>query len=309
MSHLNTNVWMPTLGNPPNPGSSISWYHALARWTGLTWPPLEQLFSTPLVLLGPTLLWLVPILTATPYRSPKAPSHNPPMRLGLALKAGLFGGLAVIITTIALAIAAKTALPLSLRRLPSETSQLVTAFFVHVYSATNIAIAVLAQTVVAAVVAARARSHRCTLTLLATSLTATLATAGLLFVTDPVSRCMNLFGMKPPNVPAIGMRCFGTVKAVSIARYLHWITIKGIVLAIPAALASAAIATLWRRRHTSTEPKTQALPRPPATPTRQRPLSRILTAITITLVATAMTTAALIGLPQAWSFWAQPPSP
>jgi Zn-dependent protease with chaperone function len=290
-------MWMPVLGTPQNPASSISWYHALAGWTVLAWLFLE---STPLVLLGPTLLWLVPVLTATPYRSPEAPSHNPPMRLGLALRAGLFGGLAVIVTTIILAIAAKTALPLSLRRPPSETPGSITVSFVHVYNATNIAVAVLAQALVAAVVATRARSHRCTLTLLATSLTATLATAGLLFVTDPVSRCIDLFG---------NMRCFGNIEAGYIARYLHWVTITGLVLAIPAALTSAAIATLWRRRHTSTDPKTQALPQPLATPTQQRPLPRILTATTITLVATAMTTATLIRLPQAWNFWARPPSP
>lgn len=265
-------LWTPIFGSVPGTGAEIGWYRTLAWWTDITWPPLQYLTGNPLTLPGLALLWLVPI--AITFRR-----RGTDLRLRQALTIGLGGGVAVIVIGVALSYVAKSALPLNVRQDTTFTAE--TTYFGYVQLCTYITLAVLAQAVVAGLVAARVRRYRPALIALAVSVTGTLATIGWLAVLL-FSRCIDLYGTAPAS-------CAPVVGLADLTGYLHTILIKGLILAVPGALLGAAIAALLRRR--TPEPADRTVP------TFALPL------------AVVMIAAALPGLSGAWNTWTGYASP
>ncbi|WP_439658541.1 M48 family metalloprotease [Lentzea sp. HUAS TT2] len=263
-------LWTPIFGSVPGTGAEIGWYRTLAWWTDITWPPLQYVTGNPLTLPGLTLLWLVPIVIT--FRR-----HGTALRLRQALTIGLGGGVAVMIIGVALSYVAKSALPLNVRQDTTFTTE--TTYFGYVQLCTYITVAVLAQAVVAGLVAARVRRYRPALIALAVSVTGTLATIGWLAVLL-FSRCIDLYGTAPAS-------CAPVVGLTDLTGYLHTILVKGLILAVPGALLGAAIAALLRRR--TPEPADA-----PGVPT---------SALPVALLAVVMIVAALPGLPGDWNTW------
>jgi Zn-dependent protease with chaperone function len=262
-------VWTPIIGSDPAVGAEIGWYRTLAWRTSLTWLPLQYLVGNPLTLPGLTLLWLVPIMITIRRRGT--------MRLGRALATGLGGGIAVMVIGVVLSYAAKSALPLNVRHDTTFTTS--TTYFGYVQLCTYIAVAVLAQAVVAGLVAARVRRYRPALVALAVSLTGTLATIGWLGVLL-FSRCIDLYGTAPAHcVPAVGL--------ADLTGYLHTILIKGFIAAVPGALLGVAAGGRYRRR---------AHPAPGSADARGVP-------VVIALLAAVMIAAPLPGLSGIWHTW------
>jgi hypothetical protein len=138
--------------------------------------------------------------------------------------------------------ATKAALPVSVRYYHPYYAPAGIASAAATYDYLYIDVAVLIQGVVAVVVAARARRHRPALTVLAASLTAALATLALFGVNWPIDRCIHVFSAKSGACLADHALTFSFA-----ATTLGQITVEGIILAVPAALAGAAIGA-WRRR-------------------------------------------------------------
>jgi hypothetical protein len=293
--------WL-SLGSSPGSGSSISWYRVLTAWAGLhvTALPIPQVTSTPVTLPGLTLLWLVPVLITTGRRQQPPESA---LRVGPALTAGLAGGLAVALAGVLLPYATRAALPLSVRYsgTPSPSAWPATFTYFSVYCA----VAVLAQAIVAAVVAARTRQHRPAMTALAVSLTAALAAVALQALSLPISRCIHLFSATPGPCltgPGLGRGIHFAASA------LGQITVDGIILAVPAALAGAAVGT-WARRHgrmpSATTPRARIIKRP----ARSRPrLARTAVITTISLLTATSAFAAWLTLPDDRTAWAPLPT-
>ncbi|SFR02657.1 Zn-dependent protease with chaperone function [Lentzea waywayandensis] len=275
---LDLTLWTPIFGSVPGTGAEIGWYRTLAWWTDFTWLPLRYLDGNPLTLPGLTLLWLVPIIITVRRTGSAAPA----LRLGRALTTGLGGGVAVMVIGVALSYVAKSALPLNVRRDTTFTTE--TTYFGYVQLCTYITVAVLAQAVVAGLVAARVRRHRPALIALAVSLTGTLAAIGWLGVLL-FSRCIDLYGTAPARcVPAVGL--------TDLTGYLHTILIKGLIVAVPGALLGAAVGALRRRR---THPGTLA-----SEPARRAPA---LPVVAVALLAAVMIVAPLPGLAGDWNLW------
>ena len=253
--------WTPTLGDIPAMGGEIGWYRTLAQWTDLGWPVLTFLSRNPFTLPGLALLWLVPTVVILRRGG----------RIGSTLITGAVGGLAVIISGIALAAAAKSLLPLDIRR---------DSTFAYVLFTTYVTAALLGQAVVAAIVAAGPRRPRPALVLLAVSVTAALAGLGWAS-TAWFSRCVDLAGTGT-------RKCAPSVMLTDIADPLHTILIKGVLVAIPAALIGAALGARYRRRTTTDQPPHRR-PRIPA--------------ITVVLLPATMITAALVQLPRSREAW------
>ncbi|MFJ8965933.1 M48 family metalloprotease [Lentzea sp. NPDC102401] len=278
---LDLALWTPILGSVPGTGAEIGWYRTLSWWTDFTWLPLRYLDGNPLTLPGLTLLWLVPIVITLRRRGSGTPAGAPAMRLDRPLTTGLVGGIAVMVIGVALSYVAKSALPLNVRQDTTFTTG--TTYFGYVQLSTYITLAVLAQAVVAGLVAARVRRHRPALVALAVSLTGTLAAIGWLGVLM-FSRCVDLYG----NAPT---RCVPTVSLPDLTGYLHTILIKGLILAVPGALLGAAVSALRRRRSH------------PATPASGPAGARGVPVVVIALLAAVMIVAPLSGLPGDWNIW------
>ncbi|MFJ5986327.1 M48 family metalloprotease [Lentzea sp. NPDC092896] len=234
---LDLTLWTPIFGSVPGTGADIGWYRALAWWTDITWLPLQYLDGNPLTLPGLTLLWLVPIIITLRRGATGAPAGVPALRLGRALTIGLGGGIATAVIGVVLSYVAKSALPLNVRHDTSFTTE--TTYFGYVQLCTYITVAVLAQAVVAGLVAARARRHRPALIALAVSLTGTLAAVGWLGVLL-FSRCIDLYGTAPAS-------CVPAVSLTDLTGQLHTILVKGLIAAVPGALLGAAVGALRRR--------------------------------------------------------------
>jgi hypothetical protein len=203
------------------------------------------------------------------------------MRLGRALATGLGGGIAVMVIGVGLSYAAKSALPLNVRHDTTFTTG--TTYFAYVQVCTYITVAVLAQAVVAGLVAARVRRHRPALIALAVSLTGTLAALGW-FGVLMFSRCIDLYGTAPARcVPAVGL--------ADLTGYLHTILIKGLIVAVPGALLGVAISALRRRRTYAATPAAE----PAGVPA--------LPVVVIALLAAVMIAAPLPGLPGDSNMW------
>jgi hypothetical protein len=280
-------AWTPALGDPPDPGGAIGWYSHLTQWAGVELGPLDYVYGNPLTLPGLTLVWLVPILLA--WR------RKQPVNLRPALITGLAGGVIVLALAAALPYLAKVALPLDARHFPRSEPDFNTVPFSYAYHLGYIACAVLAQAVVAAVVAARARRHRPALTVLAVSLTAAIAVVGLFWVTLPISRCIDLYG------EGVG-RCFVNIDAGYATIMAEWIAIKGIIVAIPAALLGAAIGVLLRRGRVTADGLGTANDHPQET-ARPRRVGPALAVAVIGLLVAASATVTVLGLDRAYRVW------
>ncbi|RKS71050.1 peptidase M48-like protein [Actinomadura pelletieri DSM 43383] len=259
--------WGPVrLGAPPRPAGSSAWYTPVTRLTGTDWPPVQALVFSPAVPVAVLLLSVAPLLTAVRRGSRPSP----------ALRIGLASGLAAASLTIVLVFAAETALPTTVRWAEDCHLTLTCTSFLVAFTDTQIAVMLLVQGVVAFVVAARHRAHRPALVLLATTVSALVATAGSVFVATPLVRWTGL--ISPPMddwlaIPGTADFATGT---------LYTVLVQGLVIVVPC----AALGALLSRRfaHTGETP----LPGRPA-----------VLAVTAVLVL-----AAAFRIPTAWTFWA-----
>ncbi|WP_282793217.1 M48 family metalloprotease [Streptomyces sp. CC224B] len=250
-------AFRPVAGDAPDVGSSIGWYAALARWTGSTWPPLTVQGRLPLALVGLSLIWLVPLalaLLAGRAHEPEGGARSPLRRLLLAgrayasgadlrprlqkaLFAGLVAGGAVAAAGLALPFLARSALPSAVLHY-SGTRQ--DAGFPDVYWHTYVALAGLAQGAAALWISARARGLRPVLVLAGTAVTALVSAVGRA-PAFAVAECTGLFG-------APGHRCSVPFDPEVFAQDLRTITLRGLLLVIPAALLGAGMGALAGRR-------------------------------------------------------------
>ncbi|GHE64589.1 hypothetical protein GCM10018785_36930 [Streptomyces longispororuber] len=302
-----SDAFRPAAGDAPDIGSSIGWYVALGRWTGTTWPPLTVQGRLPLALVGLPLTWLVPLALALLAGRAYAPAadvrprlrralaagraHDPGVdvrpRLRRALLAGLAGGGAVIAAGTALPFLARTALPSAVLHY-SGTRQ--DAGFPDVYWHTYVALAGLAQGAVALWISARGRGLRPVLVLAGTALTALAAALGRA-PAFAVAECTALFG-----VP--GHRCSVPFAPEVFAQDLRTITLRGLLLVIPAALLGAGAGALGRRRTAPRQgtARTAGSPREPA-----RALGVVLAVLVV--LALANLAAVVLALPADHSLW------
>jgi Zn-dependent protease with chaperone function len=271
---VDLDLWTPVWGNLPAVGAGIGWYRTLAEWTGLDWPLLVLLHGNPVTLPGLTLLWLVPVVI----------TFRRGGRVRPALITGVAGGLAVIAAGVALSYAVRSALPLSIRQDTAFTSS--TSPFVYVWLTTYVTTALLVQAVVAAIVAAGPHRPRPALVLLAVSVTGTLAAVGWVGVSWFSLCAADLFGTAArPCAPAITI--------TDVSGYLHTILIKGVLVAIPAALLGAALGARRRTGAETPAPQHHPIGRP----------ARVLAATAVVLLAAAVLTTALLQLPRARDTW------
>ncbi|WP_158581566.1 M48 family metalloprotease [Actinomadura spongiicola] len=259
--------WGPVqLGAPPRPDGSNAWYTTVTRLTGTDWLPVEALVISPAVPVAVLLLSSAPLLTAA--RRGTRPS--PALRIGLA------SGLAAACLAIALVLAAETALPTTVRWAPDCHLSLTCTSFLNAFTDTQKAMILLVQGVVAFAVSARHRAHRPALVLLATTVSALVATAGTVFVATPLIRWTGL--MDPPMD-----NWFAVPNAADFATItLYTVLVEGLVIVVPC----AALGALLSRRFARTDET--PLPRRPA-----------ILAVTAVLVL-----AAAIRIPTAWTYWA-----
>ena len=286
--YINSPLLAPGVGPPPEVGGFIGWYRLWAQWSGLNWPPLQWVHAIPLTLPGLTLLWLAPLTLTTWHRAPGPRFSRACMPVRLALAPALVGACAATVVNVALACAAKAALPVTVRESPAPG-----VFFNSVYANTEIVIAVLAEAAVAAAVVARARQYRIPLALLAVTATATLNAVSIPLVSDSIAKCMDVFGDKPEGYAAFTLSCVRVPPAVDSALTLHQLTTEGLIAAVPAALLAAAF-TAFRRRH--------RVPVSPGNPGHWL-VARVLTAVTIALLLAVTGASAIVLLPHDWMVW------
>ena len=278
---------LPTWGESPEVIGSPAWYQELSRWVGLMFQPLIAMEYSG-TLLGLTLLWLVPVVVmARRHRHGEADT-----RLGTALMAGIIGGLAAAVASVVLPFVAKSSLPETVRY------DLSPAGFPTVYWNTFVVIAAVAQAAVAATVATLTRRYRPSLVLLATSLTAVLATVGQL-AGYTAFRALDLAGTAPS-------RWLPPVIPTALAADLHTITIRGLILVIPAAGLSALLGTVLRRRREGDPSSTVSEPSPDrqtARDERSSRLRRYLPLVPITLLVVVTAAAVVLAFPLHWQAW------
>jgi hypothetical protein len=222
--------WLPRLGDPPVAGGSIEWFRELGRWTGIRSAPVKFLETSPFVLLGLTLLWLIPAVTVV-WRQSWADLHF----MRTALRTGAIGGLAVAIAGLALPVAVRATLPATVRGDPGIELAIV-------LTNTYVALAMVAQAVVAFAVTAFGRRLRPAFALLAMAVTAVIATFGELG-TFVAATCADLF--------ANGATCAAPpFLADVLTSNLHRIAISRIIIGVPAAALGG---LLFRRRRAAAD--------------------------------------------------------
>ncbi|MBE1487661.1 M48 family metalloprotease [Plantactinospora soyae] len=281
-------------------GWAIDWYARLADWTGISYLPRLYLGETPIPVAGPVLLWVVPaVLLGWCRRGGERP---PGVRQ--ALVTGAVAGLGVIALGLAMPYAARAALPPEVRHTPDgfdvDTLTLGTPlYFFQVYYHTYLVVAVLAQAVAAAVIAARSTRLRPILTPLAVTITVVLATLGY-YLNRGVSECLHL--IRP------GTRSCEPVFFLPdrfVLDHLAMIASWGLLVAVPAALLGAATGALWRRRRAQAVPAAEtATVAPPGV----RP-GRGLAAVGLAALAVLALAGAATALPGNYHFWKPNPPP
>jgi hypothetical protein len=292
-------VWLPASlleggfevegGSRPAVGADISWYRVVATWSGAVTDPLTWMVRSPLMLLGLTLLWLVPVLAAWRGR------RVVPLRLPLLV--GLIGAVAVVVVDAALPFAFRASLAPEVRA-EVDITRIDAVTFSTIYTNTVLAVASIVAAVVVAVVVASARRHRPVLALLAAAVTVTLSTAAAFLVADAVGCSLNIRAVAAPPTT-----CLRVPGAANAARAAHWIGVQGVVLAIPAALIGAAVGALLRRR----SPRHPTPPSPAvAEPAVRRRLAGPVTAAVLVILVVAAIAATWLVLPRAYELWLEP---
>ncbi|MFJ5972470.1 M48 family metalloprotease [Streptomyces sp. NPDC093060] len=232
-----SNGFQPLLGDAPDIGSSIGWYTALSRWTGFVWQPLTAQGHLPSALVGLMLLWLVPLVpTLVPGNASGTDADVRP-QIGTALLVGLSGGISVIGAGAAVPFLARTALPPAV--LHYSGTQYDTGF-PAVYWHTYIALACIAQGVVALVISAVVPRRRPALVLAGTAVTALVAALGRAPAFAVVG-CAGVFG-------SAARRCAVPFVPEVLAGDLRTIALRGLLAAIPATLLGAGARALARSR-------------------------------------------------------------
>ncbi len=216
-----------------------NWGATLAGWVATEYQPLLLLIINPLTLLGLALLWLVPIILAARRRR-SAPTveepagSEPPYRISFALKAGFLGAGAYTLIAIILMVAAKSGIPVDVRR---------SGGFLFATHNSLIALAVIAQMLVAAVVAMLVRRHRPVLIPLAVMLTGMLSFLVLELGLTILGRAIDLYDKNPQRY----FPRYNDYNTEFLITNVHKVMLEGAVLAVPAALLGLLVAALLRR--------------------------------------------------------------
>ncbi len=232
-----TDAFRPALGDVPDIGSSIGWYAELSQWTGFTWQPLTVQGRLPSALVGLSLIWLVPLVLALLAGKTTNPTTDVKPQLRTALLAGLSGGAAVVSVGLLLPYLAPAALPSTVLHYPGTQQD---TGFPDVYWHTYIALACLAQGAVALWIVARARRLTPVLALAGTATTA-LASALGRAPAFAVVNCTGLFG-------APDRQCSIPFAPEVLAQDLRTITLRGLLMVVPAVLLGAGARALAQRR-------------------------------------------------------------
>lgn len=201
--------------------NETGWYRWLAAWGHAANFPVSVASNGLFILLGSTLFWVIPFLLH--LRSGRRFAG-----FGLALRTGAAGGVAVLMIGCLLPIAAKSALPLETRA----------SSFGWVQDASYISVAVLMHVVVAAVVAGAASRSRPILVAVSASALSAVSLLGMLAMWA-VGNCINVTGKASCRFPRTTFS--------ELARNLHTIELRGMLLAAIGCLIGVAIARLFRR--------------------------------------------------------------
>jgi Zn-dependent protease with chaperone function len=278
-------------GGLPVSGWAIGWYVALAKWIGLLYLPLEKLANNnPFFLVGIVGLGAVPITVLARRRK----SGAPPIGAGRALAVGAIAGMAIVSIGLLLPYAARAALPLDVRQVPTNLNDDFPApDFRTVYGHTYRAMAVLTQAVAAAVIAAWATRLRPVLVPLTVLTTAVIATQGF-YVSRALANHLGVFGK--PRQFSVSSALPDQDVGFILSMMLAW----GIVAAIPAGLLGAGLGALWRRRRPS---------RPVALASDPRPGANRATITAVGLLGAAVLAATTTLAPDADDRWMPDPVP
>lgn len=270
--------WVPVaLGEISAPLTSAGWYAELTRWASMSIDPLQDLFRIPLTVPGFVALWLVPLAASRVRGAPAPPG------LRFAVTAGVIGSVATLLADLIFISVLRLSVPLPIRQGSLELTSSVTDVAVLV--------AVLAEAVVAAIVAMAVGRNRALLIPLAVCSTGILATAITELVIVPTSTCMDVYA----SADRFGLACLKPPDSVPhLALTAHWILVKGMVAAVPAALLGAAIRARSARSKTIRWGLFKTVrPRPYGKPT----------AAVLALLIVAAAAVGVFGIPNAEGYW------
>lgn len=278
--HDNRALLQWLFGDDLQPGqpSSPAWYASMLHWAELQYVPFVYLIYNALTLPALALLWFVPIIAARRRTSP-SPAGEHPYRIRYTVLAGLLGAVGVALAGTLLVYALKAQVPVEVRGTTGFKYSLYNSF---------IALAVLAQAAVAAIIAGRARRHRPVLIPLAVLITGLLAATTMELGLFPLARCTGLYG-----TPA--RQCLRWPESGFAAETLHTILVKGTVAAMAAALLGACASAILRRRRTPGDAEPH--------PADQGRVRRTVTAAVLTVLATAIVLGAAAEAAGAYRIW------
>ncbi|WP_338930480.1 M48 family metalloprotease [Streptomyces netropsis] len=285
-----SNGFQPALGDAPDIGSTIGWYTVLSRWTGFTWQPLTVQGRLPSTLVGLMLLWLVPLTLLLVLDKASGTNMDIRPQIRTALLIGLAGGASVITAGIALPFLARTALPPAVLHYPGTQQD---TGFPGVYWHTYIALACIAQGVVAVLISITVQRHRPALVLVGISLTALAADLGRALAFAAVG-CTRLFG-------APVRRCSLQFAPEVLAEDLRTMALRGLLAAIPATLLGVGVRALARNRMTTQHGTDQAGGR--RKPVRTRTWALATAFIVLIAADVAAVVIALPGDQYVWETW------
>ncbi|MGH3888515.1 MAG: hypothetical protein ACRDSZ_18480 [Pseudonocardiaceae bacterium] len=268
------------------------WGATLASLVATEYQPLLFLIINPLTLLGLALLWLVPIILAARRRH-SAPTvdepadSEPPYRISPALVAGFLGAGAYTLIAVILLVVAKTGIPVDVRR---------SGGFLLATHNSLVALAVIAQAMVAAVVAMLVRRHRPVLIPLAVMLTGMLSFLVLELGLTTLGRAIDLYDKNPQQY----FPRYSDYNTEFLITTVHKIMVQGAVLAVPAALLGLLVAALFRRLR---QPATVPVSRDNQDDRRADGRLARTHAATLGLLVVAVLAVAAAGIPYSYQEW------